>query len=274
MNTTAVRAILYQTFRESIRAKWLIMFAMVFFLLAINVPELILLGAHLLPPNYFEEYLTYLVSLSFPLLPLLALPMGSAGIVEDRESGALQYLLSNPISKIDFLLGRMVGLLLSTTTVIVAGYGLAAMISYTTNIGAYGLLGVVLLIAAAINAAMLGLALIISALSKKKSTALGIGIFVWFLFTVLADLGLVGTTLSIIAGPQYVLPFILINPIETATILANLQFQTVADIGITGHIVQVVLGSSASFYLSLDLVIWIGIMFALVFIIFRRQDVM
>jgi Cu-processing system permease protein len=250
------------------------MFAIVFFLLAINVPELILLGSHLLPPNYFEEYLTYLVSLSFPFLPLLALPMGSAGIVEDRESGALQYLLSNPISKIDFLLGRMIGLLLSTTTVIVAGYGLAAIISYSTNLGAYGLLGIVLAIAAAINAAMLGLALIISTLSKKKSTALGIGIFIWFLFTVLSDLGLVGTTLSITSGPQYVLPIILLNPIETATILANLQFQTVADIGITGHIVEVVLGANSSLVLSLDLLLWIGVMFSLVFLIFRRQDVM
>ena len=250
------------------------MFAVVFFLLAINVPELILLGAHILPPNYFEEYLTYLVSLSFPFLPLLSLPMGSAGIVEDRESGALQYLLSNPISKIDFLLGRMIGLLISTTAVIVAGYGVAAVITYTTNVGAYGLLGVVMLIAAAINASMLGLALIISALSKKKSTALGIGIFVWFLFTVLADLGLVGTTLTITAGPQYVLPIILLNPIETASILANFQFQAVADIGITGHIVQVVLGSSADLVLSLTLVVWIAVMFALVFLIFRKQDVM
>jgi Cu-processing system permease protein len=250
------------------------MFAAVFFLLAINVPELILLGARLLPPNYFETYLTYLVSLSFPFLPLLALPMGSAGIVEDRESGALQYLLSNPISKIDFLLGRMIGLLMSTTTVIVAGYGLAALITYTTNVGAYALLGVILLIAAAINAAMLGFALIISTLSKKKSTALGIGIFVWFLFTVLSDLGLVTTTMSITLGPQSVLPIILLNPIETATILANLQFQGLTDLGITGHLVVVVLGANASFDLSLVMLAWIAVMFSLVFIIFRRQDVM
>jgi Cu-processing system permease protein len=163
---------------------------------------------------------------------------------------------------------------MSTTTVIVAGYGLAALITYTTNVGAYGLLGVILLIASAINAAMLGFAIIISTLSKKKSTALGIGIFVWFLFTVLSDLGLVTTTMSITLGPQSVLPIILLNPIETATILANLQFQGLTDLGITGHLVVVVLGANASLDLSLVMLAWIAAMFSLVFILFRRQDVM
>ncbi|TLX97566.1 MAG: hypothetical protein E6K90_10260, partial [Thaumarchaeota archaeon] len=102
MNVSAVWAILTYTFKDAIRAKWLLVFAVVFFLLAVNIPMLVLLAARYLPPNYLQVYLTTLVGLAFPFIPLLPLPMGAATIVDERESGTLQYVMSNPISKVDF----------------------------------------------------------------------------------------------------------------------------------------------------------------------------
>src|SRR5207245_10021031 len=97
------------------------MFTAVFFLLAINIPILVLSFVRYLPPNYLDVYLTYLLTLSFPFLPLLALPMGAVSIVDERESGVLQYLLSNPISSLEFYLGRYLGLLLSTSAFLLLG---------------------------------------------------------------------------------------------------------------------------------------------------------
>src|SRR5438445_13080098 len=105
------------------------MFTSFFFLLAITIPILFLIFVRYLPPNYLDVYLTYLITLSFPFLPLLALPMGAVSIVDERESGVLQYMLSNPVSRMDFFLGRYLGIVLSPSALIVLGYGLAGGIS-------------------------------------------------------------------------------------------------------------------------------------------------
>ena len=109
------------------------MFSAVFFFLALNVPLLVLLALRYLPPDYLERYLNYLVSLSFPFLPLLSLPVASASVVEERESGALQYVLSGPVSKADFLVGRAVGLLAATTAVVIANGSSGAYIGVRMN---------------------------------------------------------------------------------------------------------------------------------------------
>ncbi|HYC26635.1 MAG TPA: ABC transporter permease subunit, partial [Nitrososphaerales archaeon] len=96
MNFRAISAIFGQTFKEAIRTKWLISFTIVFLLLAINIPVLVLLVGGYLPPNYLSVFLTNLVAVSFPFLPLLALPMGSTVIVDEKESGTLEYMMSNP----------------------------------------------------------------------------------------------------------------------------------------------------------------------------------
>jgi Cu-processing system permease protein len=274
LNLSAVWAITTYTFKEAIRAKWLLIFAVVFFLLAVNIPMLVLLAARYLPPNYLDVYLTTLVSLSFPFIPLLPLPMGSGTIVEERESGTLQYMMSNPISKTDFLLGRMLGMVSATTSVILLGFGIASVMVYNVDFTRYAPVVTTTLIAAMLNAIMLGVALAISIMSKRKSTAMGIAIFAWFLFTVLSDLGFLSFIVNLKAGVAATLPIILLNPIEVARILAVSSFGgDLSALGTTGLIVNYYLGGSAMEVMSIILVAWLLAFLALDFVLFRHQDV-
>ena len=79
-------------------------------------------------------------------------------------------------------------MLLATTTVIVIGFGAASAVVYSTGISNYFSAAMIMAFAAMLNAVMLGVALIISELSKRKATAMGIGIMVWFLFAVVSSL--------------------------------------------------------------------------------------
>lgn len=274
MNHSNTLTILAHTFKESIRAKWLMMFAVVFFLLAVNIPMLILLAVRYLPPNYLDVYLNYLVTLSFPFLPLLALPMGASSIIEERESGVLQYILSNPISRGEFLVGRLLGLLLSTTVVVVLGYGTAALMTFNVNVERYGAVGEVTLVGATLNAIMVGIAVLVSILAKRKATALGVGIFLWFLFTVLSDLGFLSFILNLRSGPTSVLPIILLNPIETARILAVIILGGGNDqLGVPGVIVTYLLGDLTSLVLIGALLSWMIVFFSLCYLTFRKQDI-
>jgi len=269
-----VRIIFGFTFREAIRAKWLIMFSAVFFFLALNVPLLVLLALRYLPPDYLERYLNYLVSLSFPFLPLLSLPVASASVVEERESGALQYVLSGPVSKADFLVGRAVGLLAATTAVVILGYGLAALGVFNVSSSKYLLVGEIAAIGIALNAAMVGLALVISIMSRRKATALGVAVFLWFFFTVLSDLGQLSLAVNLSAGPSAVLPLVITNPVEISRVLAVLVIGGGAEqLGPPGLILTDLLGTSAAYYMLISLASWVTASYAICFIVFSRQDV-
>jgi len=266
-------AILKHTFKESIRAKWLIMFTAVFFLLAINIPILVLIFVRYLPPNYLDVYLTYLITLSFPFLPLLALPMGAVSIVDERESGVLQYMLSNPVSRMEFFLGRYLGLLLSTSAIIVLGYGIAAGISYNVSAERYLQVSIPMVVGSLLNAIMLGLALMISVISKRKATALGIAIFSWFLFTVLSNLGLLSIVVSLAFSQFSVVGLVLLNPTETARLLAvMLTGGGINELGTTGLVIQNLLGQNAAFILSETLLCWAFGATAVSFLLFNRRD--
>ncbi len=273
MRLTNIAVITSHTFRESIRAKWLLMYAVVFFLLAVNVPILVLLATRYLPPGYLGVYLDALVTLSFPFLPLLALPMGATSVVEERETGSLQFVLSNPISRLDYLLGRMLGLLLATTGVVVLGYGVAAGITFNVDLSRYEEVGQIVLIAAGLNAIMVGLSLFISVMTRRRLTALGIAIFVWFLFSVLSNIGLFTAIVNLTLGPHFALPFIMVNPIEIARILATIVLGADSgSLGLTGMTVVYLLKDSAVLDIVLIMLAWIAVTFAATIFAFRRQD--
>lgn len=272
MDLRAIRAIGFLTFKDTIRAKWLIFFSVVFFLLAVNVPSIALLLLANLPPDYTSTYLALLVTLSFPYLPLLALPMAATSIVMDRESGALQYVLSNPISRFEFLMGRLGGLFAATTTVVALGYGTAALYAYNTSLGHYGLVVTLMLIAILLNAVGLSMALLVSVVSRRFWTALGTALFIWFIMSVLTDTSSTGVVIAISKSPVDVMPMIILNPIQASSVLALLQMHLANDqIGIA-YAAKVLLGTSANPILVGSLIAWAAIALAACVLSFRRQD--
>lgn len=274
MNQKAVLAIWTHTFKDAIRTKWLLMFSAVFFLLAVNIPMLVLIAVRYIPPDYLEIYLNYLVTLSFPFLPLLALPIGASSVVEERESGSLQYVLANPISKGDFIIGKTLGLLLATSMVVAVGYGAASLLAFSASLGKYVALGEIILVAVALNAIMVALSLLISTISRRRATALGLAIFIWFTFAILSDLGFLTLVVNLRSGPASVIPLILSNPIEVTRILAVISFHgTSEQLGTTGIILTNVLGPLTLPTMVGTLCTWAIVTYSLSFLLFRRQDV-
>jgi ABC-type transport system involved in multi-copper enzyme maturation permease subunit len=273
MNFSAVYAIFSQTFKDAVRTKWLIMFTIVFLLLAVNIPILVLLIGGYLPPNYVSVFLANLVAVSFPFLPLLALPMGSTSIVDEKESGTLEYIMSHPISRFEFILGKLSGMLLATSAVVLLGYGIAAAGAYNVNIPAYGQVAVTLGVALMLNAAMLGIAMTLSALSNRKNTALGFAIFLWFLFTSLSNVELLSVIFTLAVGPWAAVPFVLLNPIQLAIgIVPTLTGGSLTQQGSVGILIAHLFQADALTILIVFLTAWVvgGLILALY--VFTRRD--
>jgi len=273
MNRVAIGAMIALSFKEAILAKWLVFYAVVFFLLSVNVPELTLVVFGAAPADYISVQLALLVTLSFPYLPLLALPLASTSVVEERESGVLQYVLSNPLSRADFLLGRLLGLTVATTAVIMAGYGLAAIVAYSSNLLGYGVILRLMGVAILLNVSMVSVALFISILAKRKVAALGAAIFLWFVMTAISALATTGVIISLLRSPVFVLPLVLGNPVQSSSILAVLQLNlSRSELGIALG-VKDLLGPDAGLILLACLAIWSAVFIIASFVVFNRQDI-
>jgi ABC-2 type transport system permease protein/Cu-processing system permease protein len=269
-----VWGILSSTFRDSIRTKWVITFAAVFFFLAADLPAKALVDLNYFPADAGPIVFGALLSASLPLIPLLALPIGAVSIVDDRESGTMQYLLSNPITKFDFFLGRMAGLLLATTAVILVSFGSAAIIFYGSDAVEFRGVLTFALTATLLNAVMLALALLISEVSNGRATAIGVAIFVWFLLTALSDLDTLVYAVYWNVGVVAALSLILLDPIETSRIAAVLagHLDPTRQLGRNGTLAQHFLGGNLLSILVVSVLVWFAFLTILGFLVFRRQD--
>lgn len=277
MNLTGVWGVFFLTFKESIRAKWLIIFSIIFFLLAVDIPDLVATQGHILPPNYLITFLGVLISLAFPVIPLLSLPMGATSIVDDREAGTLQYVLSNPISKSEFFMGKAAGLVVATTIAVIFGFGAAAVVSYTTDFAKYPGMTYLIAFAVLLNMAMLSLGFIISDFAKRKATALVVGIFTWLFFTAFANVDQLVNVLNVRFGESTAVGLVLADPVELARILtaAQLGLCTLANASQCGNLglyALVFFKSNTYEVILLALLAWIAGLFVIGFLIFRHQD--
>lgn len=273
VNPLGIWGVLSFTYREAIRTKWLITFAAVFFLLAAGLPVKVLASLNSLPRGYDELSFTSLLLAAFPLIPLLALPIGAVSIVDDRESGTIQYLLSNPITKIDFFLGRIAGLLLATTTVIFIGFGGAALLVYASELVQLRAILILTLTAGLLNAVMLSLALIVSEISKRKATAIGVAMFIWFVLTTVS--GIDTLTYAIYwRSHAAALSLVLLDPLETSRITAveAAHLNQTQTFGQTDYMAMHLLGGNLLAVAVGSVLLWLMLLMVVGFLVFRHQD--
>jgi len=273
MERGAFWGILVQTFKVTIRSKWLIMFTIVFFFFAFNLPFISLQLLGILPANYVSSFIGTLITTSFALMPLLALPLGAVSLVEEREVGSLQFILSTPTSRWKFLAARAAGLYVATSCIIVLGFGLAALFGLSFSSASIDLLYVTIA-ALVLNASMIGISLMISTLSRKRLTASSMAILVWFIFTYASDSANVGPALGTASQYSGLLPWIFSNPVVISRLIATLQIPSgIEDIGPAGEAMRSIFHSGALSVLFGTMALWIAISLFAAFLIFNFQDV-
>jgi Cu-processing system permease protein len=273
-NVMGTWGVLSFTFREAIRTRWLMVLGVAFFVLASNLLGLLASYIHFLPPSFGLLTLNEQVLVAFPFVPLIALLLGATSIVDDRESGTMQYLLSNPITKSDFFLGRIAGLLLATTVVIFIGFGGAAVLTTVFGSAQFSAVAILALAAALLNAVMLALALIISEISKRKTTAIGIAIFFWFLFTTVSGLDTLTYAVYWRESATAAVSLVLLDPVETSRIVGveAAHLNESLTFGQSDFLAKHFLGPDLLSVTILSVLSWLVFLIVVGYLVFRRQD--
>lgn len=225
MSTFTLRPIItlaHKEFRDHVRSRWVPVVSVIFAVFAITIAYLGTAQEGAVGFRGMDVTLVSLTSLAIYLVPLIALLLGYDAIVGERERGSLDLLLTMPISRLELLLGKYLGLAGALAFATVAGFGAAGIVlargAGTAGLQAWGLFMVTTL---AMGFAFLSLSLLVSTLARDKIVATGTAMVLWFVFVLIYDLVLVGA-LVLTAGRwvgDAFMVLLLLNPADVYRLL-------------------------------------------------------
>jgi Cu-processing system permease protein len=222
MEFQQIFTIAYKELRDRLRNRWVLAVAAVFTALALVIVYFGGAQQGTVGMRSIEFTIASLVSLVIYLIPLIALLLGFDAVVGERERGSLDLLLSLPVTRLEVLLGKYLGLAAALSLSTLGGFGLVAVL-LASQIGRAGLEPFIgfMFSSVLLGLAFLSLAVMLSVLARDRARASGLAIALWFFFVLVFDLVLLG--LLVVGGGEaggawfpYLLMF---NPADVFRIL-------------------------------------------------------
>jgi Cu-processing system permease protein len=222
MEFSQVATIAGKEFWDRIRNRWVLAVALVFTVFALSIAYFGSAQQGAVGFRSIEVTIASLVSLVIYLIPLIALVLGFDAIVGERERGSLDLLLSMPITRLELLLGKYLGLAGALTFSTIAGFGLVGLVlSSQLDLNALFHYFGFMISSVLLGCAFLSLAVMLSVFAADRTRASGLAIAMWFFFVLIFDLLLLGV-LVVTAGQWggEALPYmLLLNPADVFRIL-------------------------------------------------------
>jgi len=260
-------------FRDAISSRWFLLYTIAFTVLAVAVSFMSLAGSGEQGFAGFGRTTAGLLNLVMLVVPLMALIAGAGSIAGERERGTLLYLLAQPVSRSELLLGKYLGLSAALVCSMCIGFGLSAAV-LAWRAGSTGLSAFVMLVAftCGLALAMLSVGMLISVLSRRSGVATGLGLFAWLALVFLSDLGLMAGTIIFKLRVQEVFAVAIINPLQAFKMGVIVNMNASLDVlGPVGMYASNAYGDALPWILALVLVVWAIVPLALALIIFKKR---
>lgn len=189
----AILALAQKEFLDSVRSKWILVLGGLFLSLTLIFSYF---GAASSGETGFSGFASTAGAMQGTVtifLPIMCLMLAYASIAGEREQGSLQLLLSYPITRTEVVLGKVIGLGAVASAAIIGGLGISAIIvAAAAGTDHWESFLMVLGAAVLFALAFVAVGVFFSSLTKKRSTALGVAIFLWFFFFLIYQLLLFG----------------------------------------------------------------------------------
>ncbi|MDQ7066173.1 MAG: ABC transporter permease [candidate division KSB1 bacterium] len=273
MDINNVLLITWKEILNARRNRWFILYTIVFALLSLALSWLGLAGVGNYNLAGFGKTTASLINLILLIVPLMGLTLGAISLAGEREKGTLLYLLAQPVSPFEVLLGKFLGIGAALLAALLIGFGLSgyliALRGGMTQIGSYlSLIGFTLLLALA----TLGIGLLISSFMKKAESAVGMALFLWLFFVFFGDLGLIGSTLFFKLDIQQVLYISLINPLQAFKLGALMSMRANLEVlGPVGLYAMRTFGAQLAILISAVLGVWIFSSFVVTYAVIQKK---
>ena len=206
--------------------RWFLLFGLAFAGLSLAISWQATAGVGSYGLAGFGRTTAGLVNLILLIVPPIGLTLGALAIAPERERGSLSIMLSQPVTWLEVVVGKYLGLSVALLMALGAGLGLSGLViawrGGSAEIDAFLRLVAMTLLMGTVS---LSLGLLVSALVRKGATAIGAVLFLWFLLTLGSDLALMGSAVMLNLGAEGLLVGALINPLQVFKIGALLSFR-------------------------------------------------
>jgi len=265
----------YLDLKESIRAKWFLVYSIVFgglialFFIA-GVTESQVMGF-----SGLSRLLLMYIQITIVILPIFILITTVRSISGDRDSHVLEYMLSFPISLKQYYWGKIIGRFITVYIPVI--FAMIAAVVYGAIKGAdipWDIFFLYTGLLFAMSSAFLGIAFFISSFVKSSEVALGIAFFVWIALLAFIDIALISLMMQQRVDEQLIIFIAMINPMEIFRVAAISLFDP--ELTVMGPVAFYILDSmkqTTFVILSIVYPVTLGLIFSyLGFTIFKKKD--
>ncbi len=262
-------------FRESVRAKWFLIYSLVFggavvLLFVLGITESRVMGF----TGLSRLLITY-IQLCVAILPILILISTVRSVVGDRESNILEYFLSMPVSLGAYFWGKILSRFLLVFIPIISAllgavlWGLVKKLSIPWDVAGY-----YSILLATLSWCFLGLGMLISTMVKKQEWGLGLSVLIWLLLLLFIDVILIGLMLQHRIIESVIVGIAMFNPIMVFRTGAVLLFDPeLTAIGPASYVILDNLGYKGFLTFSILYPMTLGWVFSLLgFLRFKKGD--
>lgn len=270
---SSVLAFARREFRDAISSRWFILYTVAFTVLAVAVSFMSLAGSGSHGFAGFGRTTAGLLNLIMLVVPLMALIAGAGSIAGERERGTLLYLLAQPISRTELLLGKYIGLAIALCCSMCIGFGLSAGV-LAWRVGGVGINSFVMLVVftCGLALAMLSVGMLLSVISRRSGVATGLGLFAWLILVFLSDLGLMAGTILFKLRVQEVFVIGVMNPLQAFKMAVIVSMNASLDVlGPVGMYASHTFGGALPWILALVLLGWTVVPMLIALFLFSKR---
>ena len=267
--------IAYLDLKESIRARWFLIYSLVFgglialFFIA-GVTESQVMGF-----SGLSRLLLMYIQITIVILPIFILITTVRSISGDRDNHILEYMLSFPISLKQYYWGKVIGRFI--TVYLPVFFAMLIAIIYGATKGAdipWSIFFLYTGLLFSLSSAFLGIAFFVSSFVKSSEVALGIAFFVWIFMLAFLDIALISLMLSQRFNEELIIFIALANPMEIFRVAAISLFDP--ELTVMGPVAFYILDTMSQVVfvlLSIGYPLVLGLLFAYGgFKIFKKKD--
>lgn len=275
MEIKPVLTIARQELTVAIRNKWTLIFAFVFGSLVLVISYFGTMTAGEIGFQGFNRTTASLLSLVLYLIPLVALMMGTQSFL---SSGDDEMLFSQPVSRGEILVGKLLGLFAAMVTATFVGFGLGGLV-IATQTEASDFLGYPIFVALslALSLVFLSLSMLATIACRRRVKAYGVTLLIWFFFVIFYDLLVLGGSLLFKekTANYFIFASLFGNPVDMVRVAGLLSLKGGEIFGAAGAALLKFLGGETQgiFALIFGLLLWVLAPLMVSLNLLRRQDV-
>ncbi len=256
----------------SFRARWFAAYSATFLLGGVLLTTVGLGDAVVYGYRGFAKAFTGLVHMALLAVPLMAIFPAVASIYDERESGALEYLLAQPVTFSKVYAGKWWGVSLALLLSLTLGFSVAGTVAVVRGVPfhlVFTLYAFVLLLAVTFAA----IGVLFSTVAASRARALTAGLVVWLALTGLGTLGVMVAFVRWGLPAPVLIVWNFLNPVEAFRLgIVSVLDADLSLLGPVGASVIEKLGTQGTTIIAaVSLVAWTAVAGGVGRFLFKRQ---